>query len=247
MPIEHSDQQINTNHTSDPKKIIPLRLILAIWILGFPFAILIIDRLQTIFSWDPPTLSTGGLILLAVSVALFFLFAYIGIIPIRKQQDKRPGGFLSSFVVLLYIEMYGFPLTSFFFIWLLGDVPGFIQGYHLFGNFGEYVGEGLIVIAGTLILAGWHAVYYAGTETFVTTGLYKYVRHPQYVGILLATFGLLLHWITIILIILFPILVYLYYHLAKMEDKFLEEKYGAPFIQFKESVPMFIPKIRRKG
>jgi protein-S-isoprenylcysteine O-methyltransferase Ste14 len=246
MPIENSDDTFDENQSLNSKKV-PLTLILMIWVIGFPIAILVIQWLQSSVGWTRPSFTTGGLILIAVSIVIFVLFAYLGILPIRKQQDKRPGGFLSSFIILLYIEMYGFPLTTFFFIWLIGDVPGFIQGYHFFGKFGAYLGEIFILVGGVLILAGWHAVYYGSSDTFITTGLYKYVRHPQYLGILLATFGLLLHWITIILMIMFPILIYLYYRLAKIEDAYLEKKFGTPFTQYKEAVPMFIPYLGRKS
>jgi len=143
--------------------------------------------------------------------------------------------------------MYGFPLTTFILIWLIGDVPGFIQGFHLFGKIGGYVGQSFVLIGGLLVLAGWYDVFYGSPDTLQTKGLYSYVRHPQYLGIILATFGLLIHWVTIILSILFPILIYLYYHLAKTEENYLEEKFGEQFIQYKKAVPMFIPRFRRRN
>lgn len=223
---------------------IPLPIILVTWLIVFPIALLVIKRLETTIDWYHP-LNQFSFLLIIASLVLFFVFAYIGIIPIRNQMEKRPGGFLSSFIVLLYLEMYGFPLTTFFLIWLLGGVPQFIGGFHLFGNFGEYIGETLVLVGGALILSGWYEVFYGPRDTLLTDGLYRYVRHPQYVGILLVTFGLLIHWITIILVILFPILVYLYYHLAKKEEAFLKEKFGDQFIRYKNTVPMFIPRFRR--
>jgi protein-S-isoprenylcysteine O-methyltransferase Ste14 len=155
--------------------------------------------------------------------------------------------FLSLFVILLYIEMYGFPLTTFILIWFIGDVPGFIQGFHLFGKIGGYTGQSLVLIGGLLVLAGWCDVYNGPPDTLQTKGLYSYVRHPQYMGILLVTFGLLIHWVTIILSVLFPILIFLYYHLAKTEENYLKEKLGEQFIQYKNTVPMFIPRFRRRN
>ncbi|MFQ6126169.1 MAG: methyltransferase family protein [Candidatus Heimdallarchaeota archaeon] len=226
------------------KRRIPLSIILATWIIVFPIGLLIVKRLETTIDWYHP-LNKFSFLLIIASLVLFFVFAYIGVIPIRNQMEKRPGGFLSSFIILLYIEMYGFPLTTYVLIWLLGGVPQFIGGFHLFGKFGALVGEIFILVGGTLILAGWYEVFYGAPNTLLTDGLYGHVRHPQYLGILLATFGLLIHWITIILSILFPILVYLYYHLAKNEEAFLEEKFKNQFIRYKKTVPMFIPRLRK--
>lgn len=227
-----------------PKRRIPLSIILVAWIIVFPIGLLIIKQLETTIDWYQP-LNKFSFLLIIASIVLFFVFAYIGVIPIRNQMEKRPGGFLSSFIVLLYLEMYGFPLTTYILIWLLGGVPQFIGGFHLFGKFGGYVGEVLVLVGGALVIAGWYEVFYGPPDTLLTDGLYRYVRHPQYLGILLVTFGLLIHWITIILSILFPILVYLYYHLAKKEEAFLKEKFGDQFIRYQNSVPMFIPRFKR--
>lgn len=244
MVTERPEVAKKVARTFSPQRRIPLSIILATWIIVFPISLIVIKHLETTIDWFHP-LNKISFLLIIISLVLFFIFAYIGVIPVRNQMEKRPGGFLSSFIILLYIEMYGFPLTTYVLIWLLGGVPQFIGGFHLFGKFGAYVGETFILTGGALVLAGWYDVFYGPPDTLLTDGIYGYVRHPQYLGILLATFGLLIHWITIILSILFPILVYLYYHLAKKEEKFLKEKFGDQFIRYKETVPMFIPRFRK--
>jgi protein-S-isoprenylcysteine O-methyltransferase Ste14 len=76
-------------------------------------------------------------------------------------------------------------------------------------------------------------------------GIYKYIRHPQYVGFLMITLGLNVMWLTIITLIMWPILAVLYWRLAKKEDKDMEEKFGEEFLEYKRRVPGFIPRLRR--
>ena len=96
-----------------------------------------------------------------------------------------------------------------------------------------------------LVIFGWKQIY-EGKGKLVTTGLYAYVRHPQYIGFLLITLGMNVWWLTIITLALWPVLAVVYYKLSKTEEKDAEKEFGEEFLEYKRRVPGWIPRIRRK-
>lgn len=82
------------------------------------------------------------------------------------------------------------------------------------------------------------------TEKIVTTGGYSIVRHPQYLGGLLAHVGnsfLLSAWYSLVLT---PLMVVLIYFISRKEEKELIKEFGKEYVDYKKKVPMLIPKSR---
>ena len=105
------------------------------------------------------------------------------------------------------------------------------------------VGYTVVFIGISLLVEGWREVYLATKEgRLATDGLYAVVRHPQYTGIFLAVVGQLIHWPTIPTLVLFPVIVWAYYRLAKHEEQQMLEKYGRPYFVYQQQLPMFVPK-----
>ena len=52
------------------------------------------------------------------------------------------------------------------------------------------------------------------------------MRHPQYVGFVLIMFGFLVQWPTLVTLVMFPILVTMYFLLAKREEREAEVEFG---------------------
>ena len=113
-----------------------------------------------------------------------------------------------------------------------------------------YIGVAINIIGGLLIVGGWRVIYreyWSKDEDegrLVTDGIYSYMRHPQYTGFLLMTFGLLVHWATLPLLIMWPLLVRQYIRLAKREEEEMIEKFGKEYEDYMERTPRFIPKLR---
>jgi len=186
------------------------------------------------------SLYTGRWDLVLVSVILFA--AFLLCIPLKKNVNWRAHGAYTAFIIALFAEMFGFPLTIYF----ISSYFGQVMFQHTFLDYMTSIGMPIgYIITGVgllFVIAGWRPIYQS--EEFVTKGAYRLLRHPQYLGFLLIAGGWLIHWPTIPTMIMWPILVFLYYHLAKKEEKEMEKRLGEKYKEYKQSVPMFIPKLR---
>jgi protein-S-isoprenylcysteine O-methyltransferase Ste14 len=165
---------------------------------------------------------------------VFIIFAFSFGKP-QTPRDWRSFSAFSAFVVALFAEMYGFPLTIFVLSgWLQRRYPGLDLMSHdtghlwstIFGLKGDphfsvlHILSSVGLVAGFLLLAAsWRVLYAAQTEKrLATTGAFSYVRHPQYIGFIVIMFSFLLQWPTILTLLMFPLLVYMYVHFARTEE-----------------------------
>ncbi len=203
---------------------------------------------------QPEGIPLGGhwmLTLIMIVIGLWIVYKYLA--P-KNWKEWGTAGALQAFIIALYVEMYGFPLTIYILTGFLGlDIPWLHFKGHLWAallGLGEtgamiemFIGLGIVVSGITLIFRGWHLIYSAQQENrLVTEGVYRYMRHPQYTGIYLALFGQLIHWPTLPTLVLFPVIVWMYYRLAKKEEKAMLEKFGREYEHYRRQTPMFLPK-----
>tara|TARA_B100001179_G_scaffold101818_1_gene72302 strand:+ start:19 stop:669 length:651 start_codon:yes stop_codon:yes gene_type:complete len=196
--------------------------------------------------------------LVILNSAIFIIFAFSFFKP-QTKRDWRSFSAFSAFIVALFVEMYGFPLTIYLFSgWLTANYPGvdFLNhenGHLLHTIFGfkgnahfdplhmasiVFIGLGFILLS-----SAWRVLYQAQRAgKLAVTGLYAKVRHPQYIGFVAIMFGFLLQWPTIVTVIMFPILVVMYWRLAKKEERDSGERFGKAWDDYKAHVPAFIPK-----
>ncbi len=207
--------------------------------------------------------SYGLWMLVILNSAIFIFFAFSFVKP-KTKTDWRSLGVFSAFVVALFTEMYGFPLTIYFLSgWLSENYPGvnFLshENGHLlhtiFGFEGNahfdplHIASNVLIVAGFFLLASaWSVLHRAQqNRSLAVTGWYARCRHPQYVAFIVIMFGFLLQWPTIPTVVMFPILVVVYVRLAKREERMAIEEYGDEYRRYMESTPAWIPKFTNEN
>ena len=196
----------------------------------------------------------GFWFLVLVNVALFGFFILSFLTPFKKREWRAMGVTLGFFVAL-FTEMYGIPLTIYILTAILGSrYPAlnpfshasghlwltFLGGGALMMTVIHIISNGLTVIGFVIMWKGWKLIHDA-KDSLVTEGPYAYVRHPQYSGLFVIMIGMLIQWPTIITALMFPVLVFIYYRLAKREEVEMIKTFGDEDQQYRGKVPMFIP------
>ncbi len=206
---------------------------------------------------NAPAYGLWGLAILNAVIFIGFAFSFFR--P-QTKADWRSFGAFSAFLVALFVEMYGFPLTIYLFSgWLQSRYPGIDWFSHdaghlleeLFGwkanpHFGPFHILSFAFIGGgfMLISAGWKALYAAQRQhRLAVTGIYALIRHPQYAGFVLIMFGFLLQWPTLLTLAMFPVLTFMYLRLARVEERKALAEFGDAYRRYMQEVPGFIPRI----
>jgi methanethiol S-methyltransferase len=197
--------------------------------------------------------------LVFINSAIFILFAYSFFKP-QTKRDWRSFGAFSAFLVALFTEMYGFPLTIYFLSgWLQSRYPSVNWLSHdaghllemLFGwkgnpHLGPFHILSFVFIGGGFVLIGaaWRVLYQAQQRRgLAVTGPYRYVRHPQYLGFVMIMFGFLLQWPTILTLLMFPVLVLMYVRLAHHEEEETRAEFGEVYNRYAANTPRWIPRL----
>lgn len=197
--------------------------------------------------------------LVIINSALFIMFAFSFAKPESKRDWKSLGAF-SAFIVALFTEMYGFPLTIYLITpWLQSRFPGLDPLGHdaghlwstIFGlkgdpHFSPFHIASYVFIAGGfwIVASAWPILHRAiRTKTLANDGPYAVIRHPQYVGFVLVMFGFLLQWPTLITLVMFPILVFVYWRLSLSEERQVRAEVGEEYGRYASKVPRFFPRL----
>ena len=197
--------------------------------------------------------------LVFINSAVFIIFAFSFTKP-KTKRDWRSFGAFAAFIVALFAEMYGIPLTIYFLSgWLASRYPGLDPlghdaghlWYTILGLKGDphlnpiHLVSNALVFAGFFLLAAaWKVLYRAQQEhRLAVTGPYARIRHPQYVAFMLIMFGFLLMWPTLLTLAMFPVLVRMYARLAKSEEAEALAGFGEAYERYKRDTPAFFPRV----
>ncbi len=200
--------------------------------------------------------------LVIINSLVFIIFAFSFTKP-QSSRDWRSFGAFSAFLVALFTEMYGFPLTIYLFSgWLAQRFPGVDFQSHDAGHLLEVMigwkgdphfapfhllSSVLIALGFWLLASAWKVLYQAQrNHRLATTGAYAHVRHPQYVGFVMIMTGFLFQWPTLITLVMFPILVLMYSRLAHREEREAEHEFGDDYRRYKARTPACLPALSSK-
>jgi protein-S-isoprenylcysteine O-methyltransferase Ste14 len=201
--------------------------------------------------------------LVVINSLIFIIFAFSFTKP-RTKRDWRSFGAFSAFLVALFVEMYGFPLTIYLLSgWLVRKYPevdffshdaghlwNTLLGWNINPHFDPlHILSNVLIFGGFILLAAaWKVLYDAQrTRTLATTGPYAHIRHPQYAGFVLIMLGFLFQWPTLITLIMFPILVWMYVRLARREEREVLAEFGETYRRYMDSTPAFLPRLGARG
>jgi protein-S-isoprenylcysteine O-methyltransferase Ste14 len=175
-------------------------------------------------------ISPGFIALMALA-----LFKGISVLPGYENPANIEGSEHHAFTDYAYSN-WGSTLFSIgiFSVFVLNLSFGHAQG-HLLGV--------LISSAGLMSMEAAWALVMVTSSAVIFFGLF--LMYPQYLGLIVLTVGLLIQWPTIITLSMWPVLVSMYYRLAKTEETEAMEAFGERYEEYRRKVPMFLPFLRR--
>ncbi len=198
--------------------------------------------------------------LVIINSAMFIFFAFSFVKP-KTATDWRSLGVFSAFVIALFTEMYGFPLTLYFLSgWLVKQNPGLDVFSHEDGhllhtllglegdphfNFLHIMSNVVIVLGFFLLSAAWSVLHAAQRQgRLARDGWYARCRHPQYLAFIMIMFGFLLQWPTLPTLVMFPVMVWIYVRLARREEQEVLRLFGEEYRHYMQSTPFLIPSMK---
>lgn len=195
------------------------------------------------------------------NILLFLGFA-ISFVKPKGGTEWRTMGIFIGFMVALFTEMYGLPLTIYLLTqWLGTKYPVLHPFSHPHGHLWlvllglsnsptafvllHLISNGIIFFGFYLLYKGWKLIYQSEGKRLVTEGIYAHIRHPQYDGLFLITLGLLIQWPTLITLLMWPFLIYAYYRLARREEREVSRQFPMEYAAYKAKVPAFFPRFSK--
>jgi len=200
-----------------------------------------------------------GMWVVAAFNAGLFLFFVLSFLKPRGSEEWRSMGVVAAFLVALFSEMYGFPLTIYLLTGWLGDAYPALQPFnHKLGHLWVVVFGGstlawvivmglslvFLVMGYTLLSKGWTQIHTA-RGGLVTDGIYAYARHPQYTGLFFMIVGFLVQWPTLLTVLMAPVLLFAYVHLARVEERRAEAEFAEAYNTYVLNTPAFFPPLKQ--
>ncbi len=173
-----------------------------------------------------------------------------------EPHGRKPAGLFFVFGLAHALEKYGMPFSLYLVQFLTGQVlpVGIFWGHTLSGIVGmngHYLYLVMLFVGGGLLVAGWARLYDSACRPpeaermLVRGGVYRYLRHPQYTGLMAISLGSLLDWATIPLLLLWPLVVRQYVRLAAREEQRLAAEFGTVWTEYAGRTGRFFPRLRR--
>lgn len=157
--------------------------------------------------------------------------------------------FMISPVALYFYGVYG-PVLNVFHRWAATAwltqffLPHFSETRSMALNAIPGLAGPLMLLGVVLFLAGAIPVYWSKLwgGRAVTTGLYAWIRHPQYVGLAILGLGILLLWPRFLVLVSYVTMLFLYGLLARWEETQCLARFGESYRAYQSRTGMFLPR-----
>lgn len=198
--------------------------------------------------------------LVGIYIGLLAVFLF-GILRPRRRSEWKSAGVAQAWVIALYAEMYGVPLTAYWVMNWLGRNPADAEVHfngHLWPlmlrfspssiEFAQFwftvIGQVFVLVGALLAIFGWRQLYAAiKQDEMARFGLYRFIRHPQYTGFFLFLLGSMINWPTAITMLTLPLLWGVYLRLARVEEQDAIATFGDTYRQYMSKTGRFVPWI----
>jgi protein-S-isoprenylcysteine O-methyltransferase Ste14 len=170
------------------------------------------------------------------SVILFYFLIGLEIV---VMISPFAGYFYAGYGPLLNF-LYSFKATS----WLTGFfLPHAVIAKNDLLNFLNGLGRSLFSVGLIAFFVGAVQIYSTKIRRkgVVSSILYRWVRHPQYLFLAISGLGLLLFWPRFIILILYISMLFVYYILAKNEEDRMLKQHGDSYAAYMQRTAMFVP------
>jgi protein-S-isoprenylcysteine O-methyltransferase Ste14 len=157
--------------------------------------------------------------------------------------------YMATPFAIFFYSVYAMPLkalnhsdTS---AWLVQSIlPHFTQSSSIVINVLLWVSWPLMGIGFIIFGIGFGQVYWSKfrRKGAVFGGIYRYSRHPQYAAWIIFGLGMAIFWSRMIVIITYVSMLFVYYFLAKAEERECLRKYGESYQAYLEKTGRFLPR-----
>jgi protein-S-isoprenylcysteine O-methyltransferase Ste14 len=170
------------------------------------------------------------------AIVLYFVICFEILIMISPFA----GFFYSAFnPVLLGLARYPATkwLSAFFFTHMVVPPNAPLKVVRVMGSILFLLGIAAFLICAVQVY--WHKFLKRGA---VLKGLYRWIRHPQYLALAIAGAGLAILWPRFIVVVLWLVMVLVYYALSKDEERRMLGQYPETYSEYMQGTGMFLPK-----
>ena len=100
------------------------------------------------------------------------------------------------------------------------------------------------VTAVCLFISGHVVVAHEERPTsVVSTGAFRYVRHPLYLGAILFYLGLTISTVPLFTLALLAVIFLFYNYIASYEERLLETRFGESYVSYKKGTGKWVPRL----
>ena len=162
---------------------------------------------------------------IVIMISPFALFFYAVFNPVLLAFDRSPATRW---------------MTAFFLPHMVVASDPALMVIRVLGSVAFVLGAAVFLVCAGQIYAG--RLFRTGPAT---RGLYAVIRHPQYLGLAVSGFGLAILWPRFLTLVLLSVMLFLYYLLARDEERRMLARFGDAYRGYMERTGMFLP--RRPG